>query len=130
MGLWDKITKVGRPTVHLEGGRSDIRVVGALLYQEAAERVVKGNREEDGRIKFTATLVPESKNPYDANAIAVYGEGRIIGHLSREDAARYRPAIARLAATAIVTVSATIYAGHHGRSGWDVGLRLPPPEQI
>ena len=120
------------PTVHLEGAGEPgmIRVVGTTYYQKAAERVAKRNREEDLRIQFTATLIPEYDNPLDLNAIAVYGEGREIGHLSREDAARYRDVLRRLAPTATITVPATIYAGHHGGSSWDIGLRLPPPEQL
>ena len=122
-----------RPTICLNGGTGgehEIRVSGTTYYQAAAERVVKRNREENLRINFLARLVPEPDNPSDPNAIAVYGEGRQIGHLSREDAARYCSAITRLAASFKVTTFATINAGHHGGSTWDIGLRLPPPEKI
>jgi HIRAN domain len=135
VGFFDRLIGLGpepKLTIYLNGGKGgehEIGVVGTTCYQEAAERVVKRNREKDGRIKFTATLVPEP-NPNDPNAIAVYGEGRQIGYLSREDAARYCSALARLAESYTVATPGTIYAGHRGGSSWGIGLRLPPPEQI
>jgi hypothetical protein len=133
-GLLGSFGSAGRPTIRLEdpkcSARRETRVVGTMYYQKSAERVVRLNHEDEKhRIDFVATLIPEPNNPHDRNAIAVYGAGRKIGHLSREDAARYRGTIARLAIDAIVTVPATIYAGHHGGSSWEIGLKLPPPEQ-
>lgn len=41
---------------------------------------------------FTARLVPEVRNPYDANAVAIHVDGRVVAYLSRGNAARWRPA--------------------------------------
>ena len=46
----------------------------------------------------TALLVPEPRNKHDANAVAVYVEGRHVGYLPREEAARYSPLVRRLQA--------------------------------
>ena len=61
MGLFDTIA--GNPTpsgsiVHLEG-KEQVGVIGAADHQEAAERVVERNPEENLRVSFTATLVPK-----------------------------------------------------------------------
>lgn len=41
---------------------------------------------------FTARLVPEERNPHDANAVAVHINGRVVAYLSRGNAARWRAA--------------------------------------
>jgi hypothetical protein len=85
-----------------------VGVVGESHYGDAiaatsrlAQRELPGDVEDDflhdlarqeaGDVEwFTAYLVHELDNPYDANAIAVYSEAGKIGHLSRDNAAAYR----------------------------------------
>ncbi len=83
MGLFD--TVAGKPaasgsTIHLEG-KEQVSVVEAAYPQEAVERVAGRDPEESLGVSFPATLVPETTNPDDPNAIAVQGEGRTVGHL-------------------------------------------------
>lgn len=54
-----------------------------------------GNPQE---IELPAYVVTEPNNQYDSNACAVYVEGGIVGHLPREDASRFAPALATLEA--------------------------------
>lgn len=67
-----------------------MKVVGESHYQYALRALtsecIPG---ADGRPSFTAALVREPYNPYDTNALAVYGPTGQIGYLAREDAARY-----------------------------------------
>jgi hypothetical protein len=45
---------------------------------------------------FTAVLIAEPANPYDANAIAIHSPAGKVGHLSREGAAAYQALFAEL----------------------------------
>ena len=70
-------------------------IVGVTFYQEAMQRIF----DASGSISATtrpAKLVPEPDNPHDKNAVAVEVKGERIGHLKREDAAQYSPALRRL----------------------------------
>jgi hypothetical protein len=68
-----------------------VAVVGESHYQDAlrATREVCDG-EFEGRPAFTAALVPEPQNPFDENAIAVWGPRGRLGYLSRDDALEYR----------------------------------------
>lgn len=74
-----------------------VAVVGESHYQDAL-RALTRRQPPDG--VFTARLVPEPDNPYDANAVAVCadGDGSKVGYLSREVAKSYQARLARLAA--------------------------------
>lgn len=76
-------------------GDSDLTVVGESHYQANLRRVTR-DMDERARIEVCAVLVPEADNYYDPNAVSVWIEGHQVGHLSRDDAARYRPGLLRL----------------------------------
>lgn len=73
----------------------DWEVVGESHYQENLWTIVGEPWAAARRVRVakTAVLVPESDNPYDANAVAVQVDGLITGYLSREDAQEHRPRI-------------------------------------
>jgi len=126
--LWDK-SKDRKPVVVLEGNRK-LELAGLKYYEDALRRVVMRNTEERARVHFTATVVLEWDNVHDANAIAIYGEGRMIGHLAREDAAKYRSALETLAVDSTIQATGIIYAGHHGGKTWRVSVVLPKQEEM
>ncbi len=73
-------------------------VVGESHYQEAllsTSRICFPGPE--GRLTFTAALVPELENPYDSNAIAVYSPEGKLGYFSRGTAIDYRQLFAEVA---------------------------------
>jgi hypothetical protein len=81
----------------LLGGNEDLEVVGESHYQENLWRLVSPRRRGDQvRCAVQASLVAEDDNPYDANAVAVWVQGLKVGHLSRDDARRYRPGLLSL----------------------------------
>jgi hypothetical protein len=89
----------GRFNVALAEGNEDLDVVGESYYQENLWRLVSPHRRGEGepvRYDVYAMLVAEDDNPYDANAVAIWIEGFKVGHLSRENACRYRPGLLRL----------------------------------
>ena len=70
-------------------------IVGESHYQEQLRAIAAGRTAKGERVEFRVVLMPEPKNKYDPNAVVLYAEnGGIIGHLSREDAEEYQPAIA------------------------------------
>jgi tetratricopeptide (TPR) repeat protein len=73
-------------------------VVGESFYQDALWRAL--GRRSTGRVRkeIQAVLVADTDNPYDANAISVWIDGRKVGHLAREDAEAYRPGLLALQA--------------------------------
>lgn len=74
-----------------------MRVVGESHYQAALRRLqrtcVPG---AEGRPSFSAALVREPENPYDAHAVAVMSAMGHVGYLPRDDARRYGPTLLEL----------------------------------
>lgn len=138
MGLLDRLRRapstrtVEVPYVSAEG-RNTVQVVGESHYQDALDSVCGGKTEDGHNRSCHAVLVRDPRNQYDGNAIGIQIEGRPVGHLSREDAARYAPVFDQAKCPA-VAVDAVI------RGGWDrggsdqghygVSLDLPTPEEL
>lgn len=72
-------------------GDERLEVKGESFYQDNLRHVVT----QLGR-EIPAILIPEPDNEYDRNAVSVWCGGLKVGHLTREDAAVYQSAIARL----------------------------------
>jgi predicted Zn-ribbon and HTH transcriptional regulator len=80
----------------LYSGHETLEVVGESHYQEALWEIVGGRTSEPVRFEALALLIPNPDNEFDANAIEVWIDGLLVGHLSRQDAAAYRPGLIRL----------------------------------
>jgi hypothetical protein len=80
--------------VALLDGDEDLEVVGESFYQPNLWQLA-GARPGGQRVRedIYAVLVAEDNNPYDPNAVAVWINGLKVGHLSRENAQRYRPGL-------------------------------------
>jgi HIRAN domain len=130
MGLWDRLRGVRGPSVStrlepaavsvsLLGGQDDLEVVGELAYQDALWRLSGGNLGDRIRCHVVAMLVPEPTNPYDANAIAVQIDGRVIGYLPRATAQEYLPALQRLMSVrgGYIALRGVIVGGGHYDDG-------------
>jgi hypothetical protein len=82
----------GRPFVLWGRGISyaNIEIKGTEHRQDAILSLLPRRGLRDGAdLDTTAQLIPEPTNPFDANAIGCWVQGRLIGYLPREDAARY-----------------------------------------
>ena len=108
-------------------GAFEMEVKAESHYQDAigacvSRTVVEQTSNDACRCEFSLRLVREPANPYDTNAIAVKStDGRTLGHLAREEAARctapghgWRPH-AKLR-TIIAVAAARELAGSPGRS--------------
>lgn len=97
-------------------GAFTVDVVGESHYQENLEKICGGRTRESQDLKVRATLIPESDNPYDKNAVRVDIQGKTVGHLSREAAGEYRR---DLRAAGFQNAPATCWANVRG--GWKRG---------
>lgn len=86
-------TRNGAPVVLLDGDE-DLEVVGESYHQDNLWQLA-GAQPGTQRVRedIYAVLVAEDNNPYDPNAVAVWIDGLRVGHLSRENAQRYRPGL-------------------------------------
>jgi hypothetical protein len=108
-------------TTHVESleatlytGRETLEVVGESHYQDALWRIVGGRTPNPVRYETYAVLLPDHENQHDPNAIQVLINGVPVGHLSREDAAAYRPGLLQLmetSANGLVALYAVIVGG-------------------
>lgn len=92
MGLFTrKHRAVELSVVELAGG-AHCGVAGESFYEEAIAKTLPTcwSDDEDDRV-FRAILVAEPNNEYDTNAVGVWSSLGKLGHLSREEAALYRP---------------------------------------
>jgi len=108
--------------------RHTVEVVGEGSYQGTLERIAGGRDENGGRLRdHMAVLLPEPRNPYDADAIRVVlvssadSSAGVIGYLSRENAVAYRPVIDRVAEDGRVVACRASIQGGWDRGGGDRG---------
>src|SRR5262249_3332642 len=82
--------------VVLLDGDEGLEVGGESFYQDNLWYLA-GAQPGEQRVceDIYAVLVAEDDNPYDPAAVAVWISGLKVGHLSRENAQRYRPRAAR-----------------------------------
>jgi HIRAN domain len=107
-------------------------VVGESFYQEALRATSRlCTTGADGRSTFTAVLVAEPDNPYDANAIAVYSPAGKVGHLSRDDAFLYQEVITEVARRGYQggACNAHLTGGQPDRPFFGVVLQLADPDE-
>jgi hypothetical protein len=105
------------------GGRGgyNLDIVGESHYQAALERLAGGRSEDGVRVKTTATLILETNNPHDPQAVRVDIRGRTVGHLSREDARTYRLRLRQLGCPNLQASFPAIIVGGWNRGGGDRG---------
>jgi len=125
-----KETTVTLSVVELAGA-GYCAVAGESHYQEAlnATRGVCSGTHE-GHPAFTAVLVPEPHNPYDANAIAVWSPRGKLGYLPRDDADDYGELFDEIMRRGYDggTCQAFLTGGEPGKPSYGVVLRLADAE--
>lgn len=109
------------------GGLEPLEVVGESFYQEGIRSMV-GRSGTYVRIAVVATLLAESNNPHDQNAISVWISGSQVGHLSRGDAAKLRPGLLALEQKfgGGITLPGVVVGGGEGRPSYGVFLNYSP----
>ncbi len=69
-----------------------LEIVGESHYQDALEELAGGRTEDGVELEVEVSMVPESDNKYDPNAVGVEIDGELVGYLSRASAKKYRAA--------------------------------------
>lgn len=78
-----------------------------------------------------AELVADRGNPHDGQAVAVFVDGLHIGHLEREDAARFCPVVSGLARHGYTIItSARLWSAFDGTVRGRLTVDLPDPEHL
>lgn len=121
---------------HISGpGLFAVEVVGESHYQAWLERLCGGRSEESAEVYVRANLVFDDKNPYDRTAVRIDIQFGTVGHLSREDAKRFRWAMRTWGVRdRSVSCDAVIVGGWERRNGqrghFGIKLDLPPFETL
>jgi hypothetical protein len=77
-------------------GQTQVQVAGESFHAPA---ITTAAGEAGPTGPLIAVLIPESDNPYDDHAVAVYLNSYLVGHMPREMAAQAHPALLAYAAT-------------------------------
>lgn len=134
MGLFDRLRGNPSQILALPGG-ADVEVKGEAGYQGALSAICGGRSSAGHHRPVRALLVREPSNTYDPNAVKVTVRGRLVGYLSRPEAARYAPALDLLAGRGLTGECDATIVGGWDRGDGDTGhfgiwLRLAGPDEI
>jgi len=77
-------------TAHSQVNPFNVIVVGVSYYQNALKKIFRDRNYDGIELITQAKLVPDNNNPHDANAVKVVIEGKTVGHLSRDNAFKWR----------------------------------------
>jgi hypothetical protein len=155
MGFLDRLQQAGSPRHAVPGqatvtgsayeiwgqrGWASVDVVGESFHAAAIRAILgSGKLPENGHELLTEVhLVHNHLNVHDRNAIEVHGETGLLGHLSREDAARYAPVIDQLQGQGLIATTGARVWGRDG-TDWETGkpefigsvrVDLPEPHML
>lgn len=119
-----------KPTFCVLAGGARCAVAGESHYQSAlASTVALCKPDLDHRRVFDARLIPDLHNKYDENAVGVYSDAGLVGHLARADAAAYRPVFDELMRRGYGggSCEAELRGGEDAKEFYGVVLRLSIP---
>jgi hypothetical protein len=114
---------LGHGTVELPSGQHR-RVAGLSFHTATLRRITRVSPETQGAgWNVIATLVRETDNPHDSNAIGVWVDGEQIGHVNRDDAVALAPLLDDLESESCrSTCRCRIYGGNEGIFGADLWI--------
>lgn len=120
--FWVSHRPAGKVTPDSEHG-AGLSVVGESFYRHNFERLFKPDASgRDREARATATLKLDDRNLHDDKAVAVFIDGLQVGHLSREDARRFRKS--KGADRRDTLVSATVWVPGEPDYHYSVSLTL------
>ncbi len=101
---------------------TELEVVGESFYADHLEGLAEAGLAGAGPT-LVAWLSPEPDNPHDSNAVAVKINGGQVGHLSRDNAKKWQPALIALMADRGAPIACA--AEVRGSTRLGVFLRVP-----
>jgi hypothetical protein len=99
-----------------------VKAVGESFYDSHLRQLCGPAEDHMRQLVKTAILILEDDNPYDASAVRVDVDGLTVGHLSRNDAKRFRAACASRGARQFPC--AALLISLRGNAASDYGVRL------
>jgi hypothetical protein len=108
-------------------GEFEFEVVGESHYQATLRENAGNHGKESASTECVAELIPNDGNEYDDKAVEVRIDGKLVGHLSRDDARSFRRRLRAKKLTGQTTFChAQIVGGGTNRSGksYSYGIRL------
>jgi hypothetical protein len=107
-------------------GKYAVEVVGESAYQGELEEICGGRTREGFCLETEAYLRPENDNRFDAQAVAVYIDGHLVGYLDRALARRWRQHLILDFGDLVVCCCRAIIVGgwQRGRDTGHFGVRL------
>ena len=109
-------------TIYFEGeGKYLQEIVGESYYQDTLEKITNGKTENGHEKKVKAKLIYDDNNPYDNKAIAIKIENKLIGHLSRNMARKFRKKMEKEGHNNITVVCDALIVGGWHKSHNDEG---------
>ena len=96
-------------------------VVGEAYRSDSIRTLFPSRRLSGGHdLDKTARLVPEPRNPHDANAVAVVVDNVLVGYLARDEAAKYQRVLLDLNRAGLdATVPCTIHGYEYEETDYD-----------
>ncbi len=83
--------KAPKPTHHLQGnGNFNFQIVGESFYQKNLALIAGAKQENGVEVRKKAVLFLDPFNRHDKNAVRVEIDNLIVGHLSKDNANKYR----------------------------------------
>lgn len=99
-----------------------VKAVGESFYDSNLRELCGPAEDHMRQFAKTAILTLENDNPYDGNAVRVDVDGLTVGHLSRNDAKRFRATYAGRGASQFPC--AALLISLRGNAASDYGVRL------
>jgi hypothetical protein len=133
LDLFKGRSPAGPPVRRAGGTMVDLTIVGESFHQNYIRQV---NRRARGG-EFEIVLRAEPNNPHDRNAVAVLVDGKPVGHLAKETAAKWQPEILAAEASGFVVAgTAQVFGGTQekpsvgvfGAAPWP-GVTTPQPRR-
>jgi hypothetical protein len=101
------------PALHWsDGGRFMVELMNESRYQPTLQALAGAHGDSAAAAPYVATLMPDDRNAYENEAVAVFIEGRMVGYLSQKASIKFRELLRKKeAAGQLSTVDAQVRGG-------------------
>ena len=97
-------------------GTFQLDIVGESHFQDNLEKLCRGRCEDGHDLEIEAMLIHDDENEHDDQAVAVFIDSKLVGHLGRKNARNFRAQLAAAGAAGVPAVCEAKIVG-----GWDRG---------
>jgi hypothetical protein len=101
------------PALHWsDGGRFMVELMNESRYQPTLQALAGAHGDSAAAAPYVATLMPDDRNAYENEAVAVFIEGRMVGYLSQKASIKFRELLRKKEAVGqLSTVDAQVRGG-------------------